>query len=215
MARSTPLLLFAKAPIPGRVKTRLQTDCSAEQAAEIAHLLLEASLRQACTHWPGEVVVSTWLDIDHPVLLSLCERFGVKLVEQCNGSLGDKMQDAFESYGLPMAIMGCDAPHVTKATLTGMHSLLQQGKSAIAPSLDGGYYLIGLSEMLPSIFCDMPWGTSEVLGLTRERAIQAGLEIKELATLQDIDEWQDLVSELHLLPTIQRYLKRQNLLGAG
>lgn len=208
-----PLLLFAKAPIPGKVKTRLQTNCTAEQAAEIACLLLELTLQNACESWPGDVYLSSWLDIDHPSLLRLSKRFNVPLIEQCDGTLGEKMQDAFDSKGYPMAIMGCDAPHAKSETLVEMHSLIRQGESAIAPSLDGGYYLIGLSERVPTLFCDIPWGTSDVLRLTRERAHQTCFNLLELATLQDIDEWGDLIDAKDELPILERYLIDQQLIN--
>jgi len=207
-----PLLLFAKAPIAGKVKTRLQSHCTQNQAADIAKLLLEASLQQACDYWPGDVYVSTWLDFEHPVLLALCARFNVKMLRQCDGDLGAKMNHAFETHGYPLAIMGCDAPHVTSNTLKELYARLEQGQSAIGPSLDGGYYIIGLSEPSAYLFNAMPWGSDQVLELTRARLAGEQANFVELAALQDIDEWQDLLSARSQLPTLDAYLQQQGLI---
>lgn len=212
MARQIPLLLFAKAPIPGRVKTRLQSHCSPEQAARVAELLLEACLQNVCAHWPGKVYISTWLDADHPFLAAMCRRFEVTLLKQCEGDLGAKMQHAFEQHGYPMAIMGCDAPHVSKDSLESLHHALLNDQSVIGPSLDGGYYIIGLSQGAPFLFDDMPWGGERVLEQCRSAAIDNDLPLCELAALQDIDEWSDLLSALPYLPQVAQYLQEQSLI---
>lgn len=207
-----PLLLFAKAPIAGHVKTRLQSHCSAEQAAKIAEILLHASLVKVCQHWPGRVYMSTWIDFDHPFLLEMCDRFGVTLLRQCEGDLGDKMHNAFEQHGYPMAIMGSDAPHIAEDDLIELHKLLHNGESAIGPSLDGGYYIIGLSQPAPFLFKDMPWGGNQVLGLCRQAAASHHFKLRELGALQDIDEWSDLLAALPVLPELEQYLQDQALI---
>lgn len=209
---SIPLLLFAKAPIAGKVKTRLQSHCSADQAADIAEALLDESLRTACSHWPGNVFVSTWLDSRHPRLQEVCKRHDVQILKQCEGDLGVKMNHAFGEYGYPLAIMGSDAPHIAPQTLLHLHELLSCGQAAIGPSLDGGYYIIGLSLPAPFLFQNMPWGQDQVLSLTRQYAQENGLELVELQALQDIDEWPDLLATLERLPRLKRYLIGQALL---
>lgn len=210
-AAPIPLLLFAKAPIAGKVKTRLQTHCSAEQAAAIATILLEASLQRVCEYWQGPVYLSTWLDTKHPSLLALSERFNVEILAQCEGDLGRKMNHAFEGQGYPMAIMGCDAPHILPESLEQLYQVLEQGRSAIGPSCDGGYYIIGLAEPAPYLFEDMPWGSDKVLGLTRDRQYSSGLDLLELRALQDVDEWSDLLAVQKHLPQIASYLGQQKL----
>jgi len=85
-----PLLLFAKAPIAGKVKTRLQSHCSPEQAATIAEILLEESIVKATQAWPGEVFISVGLDIDHAFLQKMARQYPIKLTMQCDGDLGDR-----------------------------------------------------------------------------------------------------------------------------
>ncbi len=206
-----PLLLFAKAPIAGRVKTRLHSHCSAQQAAKIAEILLHASLAKVCQHWPGEVYLSTWIDFDHPFLLKMCQNFGVTLIRQCDGDLGDKMHHAFERHGYPMAVMGADAPHVAANDLIELHELLRNGGSGIGPSLDGGYYILGLSRPASFLFKDMPWGGDQVLKSCQTAAVSNNFELDELGALQDIDEWNDVLAALPILPQLEQYLLDQRL----
>ena len=101
-----PLVLFAKAPIAGKVKTRLQSHCSATQAAQIAQILLEESIKQTTKYWPGKVVLSVYLDSEHPFLTAMQDKYSLALSIQSHGDLGDKMLHAFETHGYPMAVMG-------------------------------------------------------------------------------------------------------------
>lgn len=211
MKKDIPLLIFAKAPIPGKVKTRLTSHCTEEQAAEIAKLLLNQCLSKVCEFWPGEVLVSTWLDSGHPELISVCNEYDVKLVKQGAGDLGAKMHATFDERGYPCAILGSDAPHISRQSLTEAYDALKERRPVLGPSRDGGYYLIGLTESSPWLFNDMPWGTDVVLGETRQRISQQGQGFFELADLNDIDEWPDLIDVLTELPSVRDYLIDQGL----
>lgn len=201
-----PLLLFAKAPIPGRVKTRLQTHCSAEHAASIAEVLLEESIIKATLCWPGRVYLSVALDAEHTFLQKMLSLYPVTLVEQCEGDLGSKMQGAFTDFGYPAAIMGCDAPHILGSDLIRAHTLLSSGQSVLGPSDDGGYYLIGLAESQDVLFHNVEWGTERVLGVTLTRAQQSNLVFQMLEPLNDVDEWDDLKQVAKKLPTLSALL---------
>jgi rSAM/selenodomain-associated transferase 1 len=211
MFADMPLLLFAKAPIAGKVKTRLMSDCSAEQAAEIAKLLMEASIQRACKFWPGQVYLSAWLDLDHPFFTDMLQRYRIKITQQCEGDLGEKMRHALSRFGYPAAVMGCDAPHTKGVTLQRAFALLQNGESVIGPSEDGGYYLLGLCSAADGLFVDKPWGQNTVLETTLASADQAALRLTPLSTLNDVDEWQDLLDASAQLPSLQTYLQAQNL----
>jgi len=161
-----PLLLFAKAPIAGKVKTRLQSNCSAEQAAEIAKVLLEESIIKATGFWPGTVYLSVALDIDHVFLQEMLKKYSIELVSQAEGDLGAKMHHALESFGYPAAVMGCDAPHILGEDLKRAYSVLAEGKPVLGPSEDGGYYFLGLEKSQIKLFSKIEWGTSSVLKTT-------------------------------------------------
>lgn len=206
-----PLLLFAKAPIAGQVKTRLTSHCSAEQAAEIAEILIEASIRVAAEHWPGQVCLSVWQIEAHPFISKMCERYDVALLSQVDGDLGKKMAAAFEEVGYPAAIMGCDAPLITADTLARAHQCLIAEQNVIGPCQDGGYYLIGLSQSASSLFRGMTWGADTVLADTLSAAVRNNIKLVELAESYDIDRWQDLIQASGKIPALQNYLDSQGL----
>jgi glycosyltransferase A (GT-A) superfamily protein (DUF2064 family) len=107
--------------------------------------------------------------------------------------------------------MGCDAPHTRGTTLQQAYRLLQQGESVIGPSDDGGYYFLGLCQTADRLFIDKPWGSEHVLEETLSSAEDEGLALSQLPALNDVDEWQDLLEASRQLPTLQEYLRGQNL----
>ncbi|MFT6723173.1 MAG: rSAM/selenodomain-associated transferase 1 [Arenicella sp.] len=211
MFDNIPLLLFAKAPIAGSVKTRLMTHCSAEQAAEIAKRLMEESIQRACESWPGEVFLSVWLDLDHVFFSKMRQRYAITVTQQCEGDLGAKMRHALSSYGYPAAVMGCDAPHTLASSLRQAYTLLQSGKSVIGPSDDGGYYFLGLCHASDDLFLNKPWGQDQVFEKTLASANSAGLTLKQLPSLNDVDEWQDLLDASETITSLRTYLQAEGL----
>ena len=211
MQGNIPLVLFAKAPIAGKVKTRLMSHCSAEQAADIAELLMEASIQRACEAWPGDVYLSAWLDLEHAFFKEMLQRYPITITQQCEGDLGEKMRHALATFGYPCAVMGCDAPHITISSLEQAYDLLRTGRSVIGPSEDGGYYLLGLCGGADVLFEAMPWGGDQVLGKTLLSASSIGLTLSELSQLNDVDEWRDLLYAAQKVPSLHAYLQAHNL----
>lgn len=211
MSDSVPLLLFAKAPIAGQVKTRLMSHCSAKQAADIAKLLMEASIQKACDAWPGEVYLSAWLDLEHSFFTQMREKYSIEIVTQCEGDLGEKMRHALQSSGYPAAVMGCDAPHVGASTLKQAYDSLLRGQPVIGPSDDGGYYLLGLCGDADVLFANKPWGSDQVLEKTLASSASIGLRLSQLPRLNDVDEWSDLISAAEEVHSLQAYLQAQCL----
>ena len=202
-----PLLLFAKAPIAGKVKTRLQSHCSAEQAAEIAKVLLEESIIKATKFWPGTVYLSVALDMEHDFLQAMLKKYSIELVSQAPGDLGAKMHHALNQFGYPAAIMGCDAPHILADDLKRAYALLSEKKPVLGPSDDGGYYFIGLDKPQATLFSNIEWGTSSVLMATLKAAQQQMLDFTLLEPLNDVDEWQDLVAASEQIPSLTVFTK--------
>jgi len=215
-----PLILFAKAPVAGQVKTRLQSHCRAEQAAQIFEILLETTIQNVCQHWPGKVVLSVWLDHQHPFLQGLVKNYPLQLDHQVAGHLGEKMRAALDQWGFPAAVMGCDVPHVPAATLKLAYHQLSNKQSVIGPSKDGGYYLLGLAEqqgldintISRALFADQAWGSESVLTTTLERAALSLLDLFALDQEYDIDNWSELLRAADQLPDLARYLAEQGLL---
>lgn len=174
------------------MKTRLQTHCSAQTAAEIAKILMRTTISLATRHWPGEVVLAVWPDDKHVFFQQMVEEYGVRIIQQSSGDLGQKMSDAMQTTGFPVAVMGCDAPHCPPEVLHQVWQNLNQDTAAIGPATDGGYYLLALPTAAPELFCNVDWGTSRVLVQTLTNARSIDLSLLQLSSLRDIDEWEDL-----------------------
>ena len=189
------LILFARQPIPGQVKTRLQPDYSPAQAAEIAAFMIRATVELAVSAWPGDVMLCVWPGTDHPWFRQLAAEFHIRLAPQAEGDLGAKMLEALRAgieRGECTAIMGCDVPHCGWDVIDQANDWMARGRNVLGPTEDGGYYFIGMQEVRPELFEAMPWGSDRVLEMTLARAEKLGIEFDLLKTLRDIDTATDL-----------------------
>lgn len=203
------LILFAKSPICGRVKTRLMPELSARQAAQVAVAMIEVTARQAARCWPGPRCIYTWPEDHHPLFTSLARTHQFTVSIQSDGDLGDKMLNALRGYtdnGQPAAILGCDVPHLPGRELSRAYHILQQGGNLIGPSHDGGYYLIGLQRTHPGLFQGINWGGGEVMQQTLIAANRCGADLQLLTILTDIDTYEDLVLAAKIVPELQKWL---------
>jgi len=194
----TPALyLFAKAPVPGTVKTRLQPPLDAGRAASVAAGLLTLSASHAAAWWPGPVTLCCAPDTGHPLLAGLARSLHLGLLDQGGGDLGTRMHRALAAgiagHGAA-AVLGTDVPHLPGSVLELAYERLARRQEVIGPALDGGYYLIGLAAPCPSLFDAIAWGTDQVLVQTRDRALAQGRTLLELPPCRDIDTWDDLVA---------------------
>jgi rSAM/selenodomain-associated transferase 1 len=189
------LILFARQPIAGQVKTRLQPEYSPERAAEIAAFMIRATVELAVSVWPGDVAMYVSPDPDHSLFHDLAREFHIRLTPQTDGDLGARMlsalRDGVERSGCA-ALMGCDVPHCGWDVLDQANDWLARGKNVLGPTEDGGYYFIGLQQARPELFENMPWGSKQVLPMTLARADELGMEFELLAKLRDIDTARDL-----------------------
>jgi rSAM/selenodomain-associated transferase 1 len=203
------LILFAKSPRAGGVKTRLQPPCTPEQAADLAEILVEETVRAAVASWPGGIELCAWPDTNDPLFNRLELSYGVDLTTQAAGDLGSKMLKAMVHAGFPCAVMGCDIPHCTPEMYIGAFRALEGGKSVIGPASDGGYYLIGLQESRPELFDGIHWGGEDVLADTLQRAALTGPRLELLGAHNDIDTFQDLLQIAPAIPRLARWLEFQ------
>lgn len=191
------LIVMAKQPRPGQVKTRLAAVCGAERAAEIAAVLIRETVILAAGNWPGDVYLCGAPDADHPLFQALAAEFHVRLVAQGGGDLGDRMarwlREGITRRGAA-AVMGCDVPHCEPHTVEQAYEALARGRNVLGPATDGGYYFLGMQQIAPVLFTGIEWGGNQVLDQTCMRAREAGIEFESLATLRDVDTWDDLVS---------------------
>lgn len=189
------LILFAKTPMAGQVKTRLIPDLGEMGAAHFAEALIEQSVQRAVAAWPGPVRLCVWPDAGHECFDGIKLRHGIDVSLQCEGDLGTKMLGALnEAYqrGAAAAVMGCDVPHCPPETWRAAHAFLSRGRSVIGPTVDGGYYLVGINPPHPACFDRIEWGGSKVFDTTLKRAAKAGVDLIVLQQLNDLDTLSDI-----------------------
>lgn len=190
------ILVFGRSPGSGAAKTRLIPALGPRGAADLYALLLEHALATAAAAGADEVTL--WLDAGPATddIRGLTDRYGSGVTVQVAGDLGMRMHDALcrtlAAGALPL-LMGSDVPTLTPTVLQEAARLLRAGREAVlAPALDGGYGLIGVSRPLPALFEGMPWGTDAVLDETRRRCVRDGIGLTELDWVWDVDEPADL-----------------------
>jgi rSAM/selenodomain-associated transferase 1 len=193
---SRALILFAKAPVVGKVKTRLIPALGEEGALRLYQKLLahQISLIKEYAGAVSELHVTS--DPSHPEF----NNFHGNILMQLGTDLGERMHHAlehsFSTYNSTVLI-GSDCPGIDKAYLDSAFSALDEGFDAVlGPAVDGGYVLIGLrsgvAERSAELFRNVSWGTDTVLEQTRSLLQSNHLLWKELPVMQDIDEPSDL-----------------------
>ena len=115
---------------------------------------------------------------------------------QATGDLGDRMKsafyDAFQLNFSRVVMIGIDCPDLTINLLQDAFTGLKNHDLVLGKAADGGYYLIGLKQVIPELFQDIPWGTSQVLSFTQKIAEKLNLTTHLLPTLSDVDRPEDL-----------------------
>jgi rSAM/selenodomain-associated transferase 1 len=202
-----PLILFAKAPIPGQVKTRLTPELTMEQAAEVAKVLLEETLKLTTRVWPSEVVLAVWPNLDDEFIQLMISRYKVGSIVQVDGDLGRKMFSAMEVSNYPCAVMGCDVPHCSEKILLEAYQRLSNKENIIGPTMDGGYYMLGLQESNLAIFENAQWGGEDVFNASMENACVEKIYFSKLEVLFDIDTYSDLRKASESLLILSPFLK--------
>ena len=195
-AGDSAVLIFAKAPVPGAVKTRLIPVLGVEGAAQLAERLIGWCVDMAVAAGVGPVELWCTPDAAHPAILAMAARHGVRLAVQGEGDLGERMARALaEALGRhPRALLiGTDCPSFELADLPQAATWLAQGQDAVfGPVEDGGYWLIGLTRPQPALFEGITWSTGGVMAATRERPRALGLRWAELPVHWDLDRPEDL-----------------------
>lgn len=209
----TTLVIIAKAPLPGTVKTRLVPPLTHEQAAGLARGLLQenAALVGRLESVQKVVAVAPAQEILH-VREIVGDRF--RIISQSNGNLGDRIRRIFRVFfaegSRGVIVLAADQPDLPAQYLHQAVAALQEGSDQVVlgPTEDGGYYLIGLNRNHPELFQGISWSTCDVLRQTLDRAKSRGLTVTLLPSWYDIDRPEDLAR----LPA--RFCIEYNLKGA-
>ncbi|NJM12512.1 MAG: glycosyltransferase [Synechococcaceae cyanobacterium SM1_2_3] len=190
------LLIFAKAPVPGRVKTRLSGQLGTRGAAQLYTKLLRRTLiiADAARLCPVELWCAP--DARHGFFVACRRDYQVRLRRQCAGDLGRRMNHALNrtlADGKDAVLIGGDCASLSAVELRIAFEWLIAGQDAVlGPAADGGYVLIGLRQRCPGLFQGIAWSTPAVLAATRQRLRRAGLTWAELPTGWDVDTPTDL-----------------------
>ena len=193
------LIILAKAPVPGRVKTRLCPPCSPDQAAAIARAAIVDTLAAAVA--TREVRPVLVLDGEPAEWVPR----GMEVVPQVAGNLADRLAGAFAASTGPTALIGMDTPQVTPATLrAAIDSLLRPTVDAVlGRTLDGGWWTIGLRDPALPAFVGVPMSTRHTGDLQAARLAYLGLRTLEIGLEMDVDTFADAHTVANRIPASQ------------
>jgi len=187
----TTLLVMAKEPVPGRVKTRLVPPCTPRQAAALAeaaladtlHAVLAAPARRRVLVLDGEP--GPWLPP------------GFDVVPQCGGSLDERLAAAFAAVPGPALLIGMDTPQLTPALLAVDW---EAADAWFGPAADGGFWGLGLRRPDGALVRGVPMSTADTGAVQQARLHAAGLRVAELPRLRDVDTAADAVAVARQAP---------------
>lgn len=188
----TLLLIFVKKPEAGKVKTRLAAIIGNEQALAV-YLKLLKHTRDIAAPLDCDKMVCYAPEMQKNDLWN--EKTFLK-AKQSAGDLGEKMQAAFQqgfdAGYQKICIIGSDCYQLTTAILEEAFTKLQHHEVVIGPSTDGGYYLLGMTQLHKSLFQQKPWSTASVFDSTVADIRKADLSYGILPVLTDVDKEEDL-----------------------
>ena len=180
------LLVIAKSPVPGRVKTRLTPPCSPAQAAELALAALRDTLAagEAARRAGRRILV---LDGEPGPWVPA----GYEVIAQRGDGLARRLAAAFDDAGGPAFLVGMDTPQVTPELLDAGLEAVERSDAAFGAALDGGYWGIGLRRPDPAVFDGVPMSETSTGVIQRARLLTLGLRTVSLPPLRDVDTIED------------------------
>lgn len=201
-------------------------------AAALSDAFIRDALAKAVSVRPARIVIAASAPDGaerSKYFRRLARQFGAELIDQGDGSLGRRMARSLEPFSSHGALLiGTDTPSLPVAMLATSLDALRRRRVVIAPSLDGGYYAVGVRGAMPPIFNAMRWGTRRVFDSTIERLERAGNLYTLGPAWYDVDRWADvllLTAHLRILartrprarsspcPATEVILKRLGLMG--
>lgn len=191
---SSALIVFAKEPVNGNVKTRLR-DCLPERdRTRLYKAFVEDTLILARKVKDAKKILAFASDRNPRYLKSVAT--GFEMVKQKGRTLGDRMYNAFiyahESKSRKTVIIGTDSPTLPSALVEKAFKALSRMDIVIGPSIDGGYYLIGMKEPCAHIFKGVRWSSASVLKQTLNKARSLGMTTELLKEWFDVDDYASL-----------------------
>ena len=204
-AVDSTIAILARAPEPGRSKTRLIPKLGAAGAAALQQRLTARAIDTALAAALGPVVLWGAPDHHHPSFAAHARGRTLELRSQPEGNLGERMLAAIAATPATggVLVIGTDCPalgpdHLREAAF----ALAHRNDAVVIPAEDGGYVLIGLRRPEPAIFADIDWGGARVMAQTRQRLQDRGLRWHELPPLWDVDRPDDIARVARYWPQL-------------
>jgi rSAM/selenodomain-associated transferase 1 len=182
------IVVIAKEPVPGRVKTRLCPPCTPEQAAHLAERALAETLQTVAELRDVRPVLALdggtgpWLPA------------GVEVVAQQGEGLDERLAGAFAAVGTGGLLIGMDTPQVTGAALESAFTALDGADAVLGPCDDGGWWAVGLHEPDPRAFLGVPMSSPQTFTMQLARLHALGLATQRLPRLRDVDHFDDALA---------------------
>lgn len=199
------VLIFARSPCPGKVKTRLIPELGWEGALNL-YLNLLTRLISMLDQSDLNIELHVLGDLEAPELKKLNKDYDIKILPQSGDDLGERMELAASNALIHyryVALVGTDCPGMNQDILADTFKWLKQGADAvIAPAEDGGYVLLGLQNVDPCLFKGIAWGSEKVANQTRDCLNRLGWNYVEHPLMWDVDRPEDW----HRLKSNPRYL---------
>jgi uncharacterized protein len=191
------LLIFARYPEPGQVKTRLIPAIGADAAALLYRQMVEHTLQQARAFQQSRFIsIEIWFTGGSTAPMQAWLGQDLIYERQPPGDLGDRLsyalQTTFNKGNTAAVVIGTDCPELNPTILAESFSALHQNDLVLGPAKDGGYYLIGLQRLIRELFVGISWSTAEVFEQTDKIAENLNLIRAYLTPLSDVDVPPDL-----------------------
>ena len=189
------LQIFAKAPIIGKVKTRLAVDIGDQEAKRVYEsILLNTVKKTTSENWQVEL----WCTPDkrHPFFKTLSERYNLKFKLQSGLDLGERMLFALQSgkdKARKVVLIGADCPDISTQYIEQAFNAIETKDVVFGPVEDGGYALVGCRNAHPSMFKKVRWGSTKALSDNISSINRCGLSYELLPKLWDLDTAKDLL----------------------
>ena len=203
LAPHAALVIFAKAPIPGEVNTRLCPPLTPDEAATlhgsfVLDMLERTKLAIATLQLSFHRYLACAPSSELVFFKIMEERQGVRLLDQVGEDLGQRLHrtfvDLFAKGYKQVIIVGTDVPTLPLSIYQEAFAMLGRSDVVLGPALDGGYYLIGLTRPAENLFAGVPWSTDQVLAVTQQQAKALGLSVGLTTAWRDVDTIANLQS---------------------
>lgn len=196
------LVVVAKAPVLGGVKTRLYSDLTPATATDLYYCLLQDRIAEMSSLRGIDLAIA-YTPEDSEAYFAEFTSNGFHLFPQNGKDLGERLNNIFvqksaEGYDA-IVVIDSDSPDLPKSIVQESFEFLMSGRTeaVFGPCYDGGYFLVGLRKPHPELFQSIPWSTAAVLQKTLEAAAKNAVKTKLLQRWNDLDTFEDLCEYYH------------------